>query len=666
MMSRLIVGIATALLLAHGVAMAEEELAEKSLGTVVVTATRTEQPIEAATNSVSVITAQDISNRQTQTVSDALRDTPGVDVVQPGSTGTAAGVFIRGADSDQTLILVDGVEVNSATLGGFNFGNIMTDDVGRIEVLRGSGGTLYGSEAMAGVINILSAKGVGAPHFSLASGGGNIGTSSTLATFGGERGIVSFAGSLGYFTTAGFRATNNDFSNLTSALRVDVTPIEHGTLRGFWRSANSSLGLADNNIGNGYGTFIDPNARQSDTFYLAKGEWEHTPTENLTYRISGAYNYTLNVLSDTPDPEVLALPFFSPDYFLSYFRVPNTNTVADAQSDYTEGTLGVTTVGFEFKQQTGQLESVSLNPTLAPTRFDASRNNYAGYVQQQLRFFDDRLSIVGGFRTDGNEDFGNETSAAWSVGYLEDWGQHDRWNTHVKSSYAEGFRAPTFNELFFPKSGNQNLAAETSSEYDVGAAQHLGFDWLVAEATYFTRRTSNLIQFTSLAQCPDAVVEPGATFTPCNLGRADVQGVETVVGAGPIHGVSLRGTYTYLDWNLLGGKQLLRRPHNRMAASLNYDRAQVLRPADRFNANLNVLFVGERTDIDPQLFTNTANPTYTRVDLAMRYDMPLPGRETSTVGVFARVQNLFDRNYDEALGFKSPPINVLAGGRVTF
>ncbi|MBI3388345.1 MAG: TonB-dependent receptor [Deltaproteobacteria bacterium] len=663
MMMRRMVGVVAALMLMQRVAWAaEEEQAEKSLGTVVVTATRTEQPIEAATNSVSVISAQDIANRQTQTVSDALRDTPGVDVVQPGSTGTAAGVFIRGADTDQTLILVDGVEVNSATLGGFNFGNIMTDDVGRIEVLRGSGGTLYGSEAMAGVINILSAKGAGAPHFSLASGGGNIGTSSSLGAFGGERGIVAFTGSLGYFTTAGFRATNNDFSNLTSALRVDVTPIEHGTLRGFWRSANSSLGLADNNIGNGYGDFIDPNARQSDTFYLGKGEWEHTPTENLTYRISGAYNYTLNVLSDSVDTEVIPPPF--PPFFLSYFRVPNTNTVADAQTDYTEGTLGVTTVGFEFKEQTGALKSVSGSGDVV--RFDASRNNYAGYVQQQLRFLDDRLSIVGGFRTDGNHDFGSETSAAWSVGYLEDWGQHDRWSTHVKSSYAEGFRAPTFNELFFPKSGNQNLAAETSSEYDVGAAQHLGFEWLTAEATYFTRRTSNLIQFTSVAQCPGAVVEPGATFTPCNLGRADVQGVETVVGAGPIHGVSLRGTYTYLDWNLLGGKQLLRRPHNRMSATLNYDRGQVLRPADRFNANLNVLFVGERTDIDPQTFTNTANQTYTRVDLAMRYDMPLPGRETSTVGVFARVQNLFDRNYDEALGFKSPPINVLAGGRVSF
>jgi vitamin B12 transporter len=651
----------------HCMAAAAQEAEEKALGTVVVTATRTEVPLEAVTNSVSVVSEQDIANRQTQAVADALRDVPGVDVSQSGSPGTTTSVFIRGAESDQTLILIDGVEVNSPTLGGFNFGNIMTDNVGRIEVLRGAGGTLYGSEAMGGVINILSKKGEGPLHLSVASGGGNIGTSSQLATVTGESGMVAYSGSVGYLTTAGYRPINDDFSDLTNAFRIDVTPIEHGTLRGFWRMAHSSLGLADNNIGNGLAAggapLLDADARQRDEFYLAKAEWEHSPIANLTYRISGAYTETINVLSDAADAQEQMSTNFFPAFFTTYFRVPSDITTAETQANYTEGTIGVSTAGFEFKEETGKLKSVNLGGG-PPDRFAHSRSNYAGYVQQQLRLFDERFTAIGGFRADGNEDFGNAVSSAWSLGYVQEWGAPG-WNTHVKGGYTEGFRAPTFNELFFPSSGNRNLDAETSSEYNGGVTQHLGMDWLALDSTYFTRRTSNLIQFVPLAQCPSAVVPPGVFFTSCNFGRTDVRGVETALTAGPISGLSWQGTYSYLDFDVLGGQKLLRRPHNRMATALNYDGSGV-RDGDAFNANLNVVYVGERTDFDPLTFdANAAQEAFTRVDLALRYDMPLPGTP-HRIGWFARIQNLFDRNYQEVRGFKSPPINVLAGARVMF
>jgi vitamin B12 transporter len=288
-------------------------------------------------------------------------------------------------------------------------------------------------------------------------------------------------------------------------------------------------------------------------------------------------------------------------------------------------------------------------------------------VQQQIHLFDERLLAIGGFRVDGNEDFGTEVSPGWSLGYRENWGTGGRWTTHVKGSYAEGFKAPTFNELFFPKSGNANLDAETSSEWDATLQQHLGIEWLWAEATYFTRRTKNLIQFAPVAQCPGAVVPPGVFFTGCNIGRADVDGVETAIAVGPVAGASLRGSYMYLDWDLSSGGKLLRRPHNRMAVWLNYDRRDLLQAADLFDASVNVFFVGERTDIDPITFNpNATNAQYTRSDLALRYEIPLPHTQGVRVGTFARVQNLFDRNYEEVLGFKSPPINVLAGGQLTF
>lgn len=661
----------------QGVVAAEEE-AEKPLGTVVVTATRTEAPLESVTSSISVVSAEEIDRRQVQTVAEALRTVPGVDVVQPGSPGTATTIFIRGANGNQSLILFDGVQVNSPTLGGFNFGNIMTDDVGRIEVLRGAGGALYGSEAIGGVVNVISKKGDGAPHFSLASGGGNIGAFSQLVTAAGESGIVAYSASLGYVTGAGFRQRNDDFSNLTNAVRVDVTPIEHGTLRGFWRFANSSLGLANNNIGAGLGSFVDPDAREHDEFYLTKVEWEHEAFKNLSYRLSGSYTRTLNQFTDQANAQERGSPnFFGDPYFLASSRVPSDSWTGEAQANYAEGSIGISTVGIEFKEQSGEVKQENLDGS--SSRFVHSRHNVAGYLQQQISLLQDRLVAVAGFRVDDNQDFGREVSSSWSIGYLQDWDGQGGWSTHVKGGYAEGFKAPTFNDLFYPNFGNPSLQPEISSEYDGGLEQHLGSRWVSVEATYFTRRTKDLIQFASAdpVLCPNAAATPATFFNPCNVSRAGVSGVETALNVGPFWGVSLRGTYSYLNFELTAKQgfaplspalqTLQRRPRNRMATTVEYQRDQVWRAGDHVMVNLNVFFAGERHDLDPFTYQDVNDqPAYTRTDVALRYDMPCPGYERYRLGWFARIQNLFDRNYDEVRGFRAPPINVLAGARLSF
>ncbi|MFN8624610.1 MAG: TonB-dependent receptor [Candidatus Binatia bacterium] len=663
---------------ASGVAGRAEEVAEKPLGTVVVTATRTEAALESVTNSISVVTEDAIDNRQVQTVAEALRPVPGVDVVQTGSPGSTTSIFIRGANANQSLILIDGVQVNSPTLGGFNFGNIMTDDVGRIEVLRGAGGALYGSEAIGGVVNVLSKKGEGAPHFSLASGGGNIGAFSQLATASGESGIVAYSTSLGYVTGAGYRPVNDDFSNLTNAVRLDVTPIQHGTARGFWRFANSSLGLANNNIGAGLGSFADPNAREHDEFYLGKLEWEHEALTNLSYRVAGSFTRTLNEFSDDATAQERNSPnFFGDAYFLARSRIPNDSWTGEAQVNYAQGAVGITTAGFEFKEQHGEVEQENLDGS--GTRFSHSRHNVAGYLQQQISLLQDRLVIVGGFRVDDNQDFGTEVSSSWSVGYLQDWDGEGRWSTHVKGGYAEGFKAPTFNDLYYPNFGNPSLDPEISSEYDASIEQNLGSRWLAVEATYFTRRTKDLIQFAPVDQvlCPNSAATPSTYYNACNVGRADVSGVETALRIGPYYGLALRGTYSYLNFELVQREgfpplspalqTLQRRPRNRMATAVQYERDRLVRSGDHASVEVNVFFVGERHDLDPFTFQDVNDqPAYTRTDLAVRYDMPCPGHEGYRLGWFARIQNLFDRDYDEVRGFRAPPLNVLAGARLSF
>jgi len=214
---------------------------EEELGTIVVTATRTETPLEEVSTSMTVVTEEEIRQQQAETVAEALRMVPGLDVRQNGSRGNTTSVFIRGAEPDQTLVLIDGVEVNSVTLGRFNFADLTTDNIERIEILRGSGGTLYGSQAIGGVINIITRKGTGKPTVSVSAEGGNGSTHREVATFSGALGKVGFSGSAAYIETDGFRPVNDDYRNFTASLRTDIDPIETGTLRGFFRYSDTEI-----------------------------------------------------------------------------------------------------------------------------------------------------------------------------------------------------------------------------------------------------------------------------------------------------------------------------------------------------------------------------------------------------------------------------------------
>lgn len=644
------VGVALVMIVSAGVRVAAGE-EPVQLGTVVVTATRIEQPIEQATQSISVVTADDIAGRQASAVVDVLRDVPGVDVVQNGSPGNTASIFIRGANPAQTLVMVDGVEVNSPTLGDFNFGTLSADNLDRIEVLRGAGGTLYGSGAVGGVVNVLTKRGEGAPQFSLLDEGGNGDTQRHGASFSGAAGVVGVSGSLSYESTGGFRPVNDDYSLLTSSLRVDADLIDHGTFRGFFRFHDANLGLV-NNLS--YLGTPDPNARFSEERYLGKLEWEHRPVESFSYRIAGSVVHDTETFTD-PDAATEI------GGFAVRSQIPTQINTGEAQATYYAGSLGITTAGFQFQEKAARPKSLNVNfnppPPLTEQDFSASRSIYAGYVQQQLLLFGDRLVGTGGFRVDSDEEFGREVSASWSVGYRQDWGGSDRWATHVKGGYSEGFKAPTFNDLFFPGFGTPTLNPETSSEYDGGIEQSLWQDYVTVDGTYFNRRTTNLI----IAVCDPTTFLCHAQ----NVGRADVQGVESGLALRPVADLTIRGSYTYLDYNVIGAndtRQLLtQRPHNRMGTSVRYRHASLLQDGDSIDLVTNVNFVGERHDVIGGL-----DPSYTTTNAAVTYGFVPPVSRIRRAEVFTRIGNLFDRNYAEVRGYKAPPINFVAGTQLTF
>lgn len=608
---------------------AAEPAGGDTLPPVVVTATRIETPEPEVTTSISVITADDLRSQQAETVLEALRDVPGLDVVQSGSRGTNASVFIRGAESDQVLVLIDGAEVNLTTTGGFNFAHLTTEDIDRIEILRGAGGTLYGSQAIGGVIHIITKAGRGKPELSLAAEGGNGGTHRQGLALRGGTNRLGYAFSASRLETDGFRPVNDDYQNLATSTRLDFRFTENTRLRGIFRFRKTDLGLFNSN---NFLAIDDPNARENTTSYLVKGDWEQKLLPGWDYRISTAFFKEHDKFTDDPDP--------------GSFDVPTRNRfrprilATELQSNYRWRDWSTTTFGMEYKKRQ------ATTTTLTATRIREDQRNMAYYVQEQLQFFSDRLILVSGVRLDDHQAFGTEWSPAASAAYL-----FPRSGTKLKLGYAQGFKAPSLNELFDPFFGNPRLGPEQSWEINAGIEQEL-FNKHLMGLTYFHREVDDLIQAVEIAPF---------TFVSRNVARVRVDGLELFGNLDLGKGFSARANYTFLENDTSSGR-VVRRPRHR--GNLLFDYRQ-----DRFQINLNINMVGKRDDFDVDATAAPflkIQPGYVKVDLASSYALPWKPVGVKSLSLHGKIENLFDKKYEEADGFPARPLNFLVGIRGTF
>ncbi|MEW6270571.1 MAG: TonB-dependent receptor, partial [Thermodesulfobacteriota bacterium] len=629
------------------------------LDPVVVTATRTLVPLSEVPQTVTVISREDIEESKVDTVGDLLRAVAGVEVLQSGGRGTTTSVFIRGSEADEVLVLIDGVQVNSVTLGAFDFANLTPEGFDRVEVLRGGGGSLYGSEAVGGVINLITRRGESPPSGAISLAGGNGSTDRETGTFSAATDLFRIAGSATHIHTGGFgepvpldesgttKDNNDDYEATTFSLRGDWTPTETGSLYGILHYVGSDVGLQ--NASNFLGV-LDPNARQRGDFYFAKLGWEDAPLDGLTYRLSGAYVRDDQRFDDPPDVGNAAETRSS---------IPSEIVQGDAQANYA-WRWSVSTLGFQYTRKSADVRSFSSFSEPPEASFDVAREDYGVYGQEQIRLFEDRLIVLGSVRYDHDQQFGDVVSPTAAIAMrlpFEPWPGYLT-GMRLRATYAEGFRAPTFNELFFPGFGNPDLDPERSSEWNVG----LDLEWLdgrvVLSGTYFDRRVTDDIV--------TVLVDPETfEFAPVNLGRVDAQGVEAIVEADLGYGFGFGGTYTYLGLSSTGDDGVPRRPNNQMSSFVRYRAPRVFSDGDAFQARVDVFYVGDRPDFDPLTGDVVTNPAYTRVDLATAYLLPWRLRDV-TFSLFGQVSNLLDRDYDEVLGFPALPINALAGVRAAF
>ena len=577
---------------------------------VVVTANRAESSPKTVGSSVTVITAEEIALRKKTTVAELLRTVPGLEVVRGGGPGQLTSVFLRGGNSSHTLVLLDGVRVNSTTSGAFDFANLPTDGIDRIEIVRGPQSTLYGSEALAGVIQIFSRRGADGPRFRGLAEAGEASHRRLRASIEGGNEKADFALTVSDeegdgVSSASERAGNTEldpYENFAATLRTGIAVSEDGRL-------DLVLRTFDGEVGNdGFDFFAGGAVDDLDRLQRREG-W----SGRLEYKqhFSERFEQTFRVaLSDEE------LSGTDPTDFFSNFQVDTRSLEISAQSDISLGPNDTLTVGAAWEEREGG--SVG--------NFEEDLEIASVFLQNAWSW-EDRFHLTAGLRYDDHSEFGDETtwrlSASWKVAP----------QSRFHGSYGTGFKAPTLNDLFFPFFSNPDLLPETSEAFDLGFEQTWLNERLSVDVTYFDSDFEDLIVF-------DFV-----TFLPQNLAEATSSGVELTVGykAGP--NFQLAASHTWNDTeDLASGQQLARRPDQRSTLNLFF------RPVERLTGNLSLIVGRDRIDSD-----GSPMDDYERVDLSLEYrldDRFLP---------YLRVENLFDEDYEEVNGFTTPGTVAVVG-----
>jgi vitamin B12 transporter len=561
-----------------------------------------------------VIDAAEIAGSKATTALDLLRTVPGLDVVQSGGPGTVTSLFLRGTSSTQTLVLLDGVPLNSPYFGGTDLSALSVANVERVEVVRGPFSALYGSEAIGGVVRVFTRKGAAQGEVSgratLALG--NVSAKEAFAEIalgsGPLTGSAGFRRTLadGEFPNEFFEATNVSGSvtaALTDALRVGLVARRDGGRTGIPFSS---------------GTATPHRATTSETTTF------EAPV-SLALSTKSSVEASFRWVKDSPT--------FS-DRDAAFSSSSTDARRAGARLVFTS-ILGAQRLaaGADWERTL-----VSNESNFGAALEDASTRTFALFCEDRIALAGERLVLTAGVRWDDHSAFGSAVSPRVTVAW--------RVTPSLKLRAAAGsaFRAPSTGELYYPFSGNPSLRPEKSNGYELGLEKTLT-GGVVAEISGFWNDLRDLVDF-------DA-----ATFTNQNVGSARTRGVEvalrTPVGARSF----VRASYTYLDAKDLDtGTFLLRRPRHR--ASATWATTYV----SGGSVSLTAMWVGRRPDRDATDFTVLVeNPSYLRIDAALT----LPPLALS-LAPFVRVTNLLGRDYVEASGFPAPKRRFLAGIEAAF
>ena len=646
-------GTAACLVLSPICGGANAQSSLQQLPDIVVTADRAPESIGSTGSAISVISGETLTTSNPASLTDALRSVPGLMVTQAGGPAGTTGVMLRGANTGQTLVLIDGIRVNdpSGAAGDFNFALVAPGTVDRVEVLRGPQSALYGSDAMGGVINIITKKGSGPAQYSIRAEGGSYGTASTTASMSGSSGPWTYAvtGSGQHsngFSSYGYRIPSieakypnlekDGMDRIGGSARVGYDAgegfrFDAGVMSTFTRSAyDASFGATPDT--------------PSNSNQLQQQIWAKATIDSLggmlTQSITTFATQIDRTFNDYSSYGINVLPANS---FATSTDFRGNSFGAEYQGDLKMGAAGSLIYGARTQHDTAESFGATILPVPTPriSTLNATKDTNSVFALWKLPI-GERLSVTMGGRVDDVVDVATfatwRTTAAYNI---------TETGTKLRASAGTGAKSPTLYQLYEPTYGNSSLKPEESFGYDAGIDQSLFNGRVTLSLTGFYNKFSNLIDFTF----DPTPTQPFGHYI--NVARAETSGLEVGADVDLMPGtLRLKTAYTWLQArDLSTGLTLARRPEHLARIAL------AITPTDRWLIEPRVLMVSKRFSS-----TNELNPlaAYTRVDLYTEYKIDKNWK------VFARGENIFDERYQEVLNYGTTGPAIYGGFHATW
>lgn len=589
---------------------ADDKKTETDIPAIVITPSRFPQALDKVGSSISIITGEELEARKEPNLLEALRNVEGLQVNQSGGLGRTTSVFLRGAGANQTLVLVDGIPVNEVNSGLFDFADLTTLGIERVEIIRGPQSVMYGADAMGGVINIITSKIDSEPKTSFGFETGTYNTQRYISKVSGGTDTVRGSAAFSYLNSDNISVANRDrgnpendpYDNMSVVGSVEADLPQEVAIKTNLRYTRARTSLDTFDFERGFVDALDF-AQRRDTLQSST----NISREFTNWTPSLLLGYNFDEFEGRDGENV----FNNYEFTSSTLSVQQQNLIR-----FTDEMTGLG--GYSYRRSDG--ENIG--------SFNERREINSLFYEQQYSPLES-TTLGAGIRYDHDSTFGDETTYRFNIAHLL-----PELNSKLRASYGTGFRAPTFNDLFFPGFSNPDLSPERSRGFDVGVTS--SFFGLQSDVTYFETNYKNLINFNT------------ETFTPENISCAKVKGIETRLALKEFEWIEPYVTYTYLDSeNNETGASLARRAKHQGGMGFAFI------PIEKLKLNTNAFYIASRKDSGGAKMDD-----YFIVSGTAQYEV------YDGIEPYIRVQNLFDRDYEEIPGYGTPGASVFVGFEV--
>jgi len=618
--------VAITLFLFAGIKSAWPEAVE--LEKIVVTPSRIEEASEATGSSITVVSGKSIEEEGIFLVRDALKGINSLDIAGTGGPGGRTSIFLRGANSGQVRVMIDGVMIHdpASTDASYDFAHLTTDNIEKIEVLRGPQSSLYGSDAMGGVINIITKKGQGKPKISLLLEEGSFYTSRETLNVDGEKDKLHFSFSSSRLDMQGFskaKEKNNNpekdaYQNTDVSLRLDYDLAESLTLGFINRYSHSRTEYDDYDYINDIPTDDSDRVGWNDEGLSSLLLEQKIPD---LYKHKLQLSFTRNYRRGKDDTDEYERDWYDGRTYQ-----------LDWQSELDLFNFNKVLMGVNYLRE--EADTYYYHNLWGESDFPKSTSNIKGFfIENKLNIYDN-LYFNTVYRIDDHSEFKDHDTYKFELSYLL-----DKIDMRLRGLFGTGFKSPSLYQLSAPPMygspvGNLNLKPEESEGYEAGIEQGFFERKILADITYFHTHFKNLIDF------------GGTGYV--NLSRAETSGIESNLRfkKGKL---TARLGYTLLDTeNKENGDDLLKRAKNKINMEFDWDSL-------KWDLNFRLGYVGHRTD-----YKNTLLKGYMLANLSLNYKI------NRNFNIFGRIENLFNEKYEESKGYQTAPFSVYSGVKVKF